>query len=279
MIKAQMMEITPEKASIWLIKAAKNRPLSPQNIANWAIAMREGAWRENGEGIIFDWEGKLIDGQNRLTAIVRAGVSVRMLVVTGVDDPCAFETIDSGKKRTAADACNVAGMRNSNTVCAVARRLLAWERTYNKQTFSINSDMFNHMANPDIVAYALAHQEEILGIRDSLARSTIYKRSGAGTALITALILCNRKDDVTTTFFIEDLKTGVDLKANSPAHLLRERLLDRPARLTRNTWENEVMALTIKAWNKFAQDKPLKTLRWRVEGANPEKFPIPGEDK
>ena len=64
--------------------------------------MRAGRWRLTHQGVAVGADGNLYDGQHRLSAITRAGVAVRMLVVRGLE-PQAREEIDTGEKRTAAD--------------------------------------------------------------------------------------------------------------------------------------------------------------------------------
>ncbi len=51
-------------------------------VKKYARDMRNGNFEENGEPIIFNTKGELTNGQHRLTAIVRSGVTLEMVVVT-----------------------------------------------------------------------------------------------------------------------------------------------------------------------------------------------------
>src|SRR5690242_3389923 len=64
--------------------------------------------------------GGLRDGQNRLMACMRAGVPFRTHVVFGIDDD-AFDRMDQGKNRDAADVLTMAGHSNANTIAAAVR--------------------------------------------------------------------------------------------------------------------------------------------------------------
>lgn len=108
---SQVRTITPAMAEEMLKKNTQNRPLNQNYAQLYAKDMKAGNWKLNGEPIIFDDNGNLIDGQHRLMAVVIAGVPVDMLVVYGVGSD-SFETIDSGKKRTAADAFSLSGITN-----------------------------------------------------------------------------------------------------------------------------------------------------------------------
>lgn len=72
--------------------------------------------------------------------------------------------------------------------------------------------------------------------------------------------------------FFERLETGADLSSDSPIYLLRERMIrNRRDKAKLPTWV--IMALSIKAWNAFAMDRPMKHLRFSTEGNTVETFP------
>lgn len=94
--------ITPEKAKVYLEKnVPNNRPINEMRVRNYVHDMLTGAWSDNGETIKFNTQGELIDGQHRLTAIVKAGVSIWTWVARDVDKN-AFWTVDTGAIRTGA---------------------------------------------------------------------------------------------------------------------------------------------------------------------------------
>ena len=95
-MQARIETITPEKASGYLKKNKNNRAVSAPLVSRMAREMREGLWAENGETIVFNGDGRLLDGQHRLMAVVESGETIRSLVVTRVP-ATAFQTIDTGK--------------------------------------------------------------------------------------------------------------------------------------------------------------------------------------
>jgi hypothetical protein len=122
-ISYEIAVVTPELAQQWLGLNTSNRKLKPAQVAAFANDMREGRWVLNGEAIKFSGPAyaptKLLDGQNRLHAVLKSGVPVSLAVVFGVA-PDAQLTMDSGSKRTAADNLSIAGIANSNIVAAAA---------------------------------------------------------------------------------------------------------------------------------------------------------------
>jgi len=270
--------VTPQKAQKWLSASGKNRKISNPKIKEYANSMRAGKWVLNGEGILFDMNGKLIDGQHRLSAIALSGITIPMLIIRGIDDPRAFETIDTGKKRSVSDVVGMEGIKNASLVSAIAKRLVAWNKFDDKSTFTLNSDNFTRIADYEILDYIKDNNHKIQPLLVDMLGSLPFKRCGAPSALIVSLIICNEVDEVTTMLFVDGLKTGANLSENSPIRALRERLIDPPER--RGVfWETEIMAITIKAWSKFLHGKQLKTLRWSNDRADGEKFPIPGDRK
>jgi hypothetical protein len=101
-IKSQIETVTPEVASAMLCHNTGNREVRDSVVAKYMRVISRGEWRVTHQGIAFDYNGQLIDGQHRLMAVVRTGIAVDMMVTRGVD-PETFAVLDQGARRTAAD--------------------------------------------------------------------------------------------------------------------------------------------------------------------------------
>jgi hypothetical protein len=119
-LQADVELIGPGEARAWLQDAAANRNVSLRQVDRHAEDMLAGRWMTNGQPIIFNAEGKLIDGRHRLSAVILANVAVAMLVVRGVAQE-AFATMDSGRARTLADVLSIQGHKHNNVLAASAR--------------------------------------------------------------------------------------------------------------------------------------------------------------
>lgn len=117
--------ITPEKAKDYLAKqTGLQRSLSPRRVEAYAADMRANNWPLTHQGIAFDEQGFLIDGQHRLHAIVAAGVPVRMQVSYDVD-PATYMKLDAGKPRSMADVLGTAGFtKNRALIAATVRSMI-----------------------------------------------------------------------------------------------------------------------------------------------------------
>lgn len=277
-IQSQVVMVTPQMAQKWLSAGGKNRTISASQVKRYASSMKAGKWVLNGEGILFDSSSKLIDGQHRLSAVVLSGLTIPLLIIRGIDDPNAFGTIDTGKKRSVSDVVGMEGIKNASLTSAIAKRLVAWDKCSNRSSFTLNSDAFHRIADYEILDYIKINNHKIQPFITGMLGALPTKRCGAPSALVTALIICNDNNEITTQLFMEGLKTGANLPEHSPISALRDRLVDPPERRGLS-WETEVIALTIKSWNKYLHGKKMKSLRWSTDRPDGEKFPTPGDRK
>lgn len=77
--------VDAEKAALFLTRNSCNRPVSNGHVDKLARSMSDGEWYETHQGIAFDVNGMLIDGQHRLLAIVKSKTKQWMYVAYDVD--------------------------------------------------------------------------------------------------------------------------------------------------------------------------------------------------
>lgn len=117
---------TPRKAAEYLERNTANRPLSRRTVREFAEAMRRGEWRVTHQGIAFDTEGALVDGQHRLAAVVEADMPVELTVFTEVPVG-AFDVLDTGRRRNAADVLAIEGEKSPVMLAAMVRTVWLYE--------------------------------------------------------------------------------------------------------------------------------------------------------
>lgn len=115
--------VSPASAENWLGKSTNeaNRNARRRKVEQYARDMAEGRWTESNDAITFDEDGKLLNGQHRLMAIVKHGKPVEMLVARGVPRS-AQVAMDTGSKRLFADHLQMAEGRAYSTRLAAAVR-------------------------------------------------------------------------------------------------------------------------------------------------------------
>jgi hypothetical protein len=123
-MRTEVKWVKPEWAAVILAsRNGKNRNLYEGRAIRFANDIRNGKWLLTHQGIAFDEDGKLIDGQHRLRAIVLANQAVQMMVTTGVKTAGkvnAFDVMDSGVSRTFAQRLQLEGYHNTNRLAAGA---------------------------------------------------------------------------------------------------------------------------------------------------------------
>jgi hypothetical protein len=92
-----------------------NRRVNQAHVAKLATDMKNGHWRRNHQGLAFDKNGILIDGQHRLWATIEADVRITFFCMYGLDRDAQL-TIDLGKPRTTVDVAVIAGLTDVKTL-------------------------------------------------------------------------------------------------------------------------------------------------------------------
>lgn len=252
-----MEEVGPTDAAEWLKRNDHNRPLSEFLGDRYAASMSNGEWIDCGDSIRFNCDGTLIDGQHRLYAIIKSGVTVPMLVIRGLPKE-TFKFIDDGKKRTNGDSLGAAGESNYNQLAASIRWLGVITGRKSWKTMAVSrKKLFDVLkSNPKL--------------RDSATYILHVKAQQiCSSGILTACHYVFAKlDNPMADKFLLDLGSGEGLKRTDPVYVLRERL--RRSRSERETLPPDcVAAFVIKAWNATRRGEVIKKLVWQSEEAFP----------
>lgn len=105
-VRTQWLEVTPQMATHWLEGNTHNRPIRDSVVNRYASDMKAGRWKQTHQGIAFDEENVLIDGQHRLYAIIEAETPVVMQVTRGLPID-SQRVVDDGIRRSIVDIMRV----------------------------------------------------------------------------------------------------------------------------------------------------------------------------
>ena len=250
--------VTPEIAQRWLEWNQINRALSSSKVAQYARAMAGGHWMVSNDDICFDRDGRLLNGQHRLHAVVRSGCTILMTVKRGLPTD-AMQYMDRGKGRTYAQNLTFANERNANVLGAALRQIVLLE-SGSADASSVGDDEMN--------AALGAHPE----IRESITRGrTASKHVDASTtALALAHWLISRANtSEVADYFLDQLTTRANEPVGSAIHAIDSRL--RSVKRDRSKVRIiEMVHFLIKGWNYYAAGRPVRTLTMPQPG---EKFP------
>lgn len=250
-MKTSIVTVTPELARVWLKQNDGNRNLNAKTVSAYARAMRRGDWMANGESIKFDSSGRLLDGQHRLAALIEADLSHELLVIEGLSS-AAQDTMDSGRKRTTADALSIHGMGNANVLSAVARRAWMWDRGNYK---FVNTEIpTTSEVMETIDKYPSLERSAEIGTRTNNS----YRPAGA-TVTGVAHHLFHQMDEGAAAEFFAQLGTGAGLDDGHPVLTLRNRLVrDKVAGKVLTT--PLALAYFIRSWNAVREYRTLAVI-------------------
>lgn len=262
--------ITPAMAAKYLeLNRLPNRHLKESHILRLARDMRHGRWRCNGESIIFDKDGNILDGQHRLHAIVRSQTTIDTYVVHGIDSD-VMPTLGRGSIRSMAD---ILGMQGEIS-CTQLAAGLSWLWAYEHGGLHTHHYRGNNPTTGEMDDLLLRHPDLRAGCIYA-KRSAHLLVAGLGAALH---YLFAKKDTLLADTFFTKFASGEQLLKTDGIYQLRERL--QKNRLARRKLPVvDLAALTIKAWNAHRTGTPVQVLRWRGdndrqrEGVMQEAFP------
>lgn len=96
--------VTPEMAQAFLQHNDANRQMQENNKERLRASLLRGMWELTIDGISFDFDGTLTNGQTRLEAISKSGVAAYLVVGFGFKQA---KEMDTGAKRTAWDVIHM----------------------------------------------------------------------------------------------------------------------------------------------------------------------------
>lgn len=250
-------DVNPAFARSLLESNIGNRSKKFHKIREYADDMRSGRWRLNGETIKIATDGRILDGQNRLEAVLLADTKVRMSFALEIHDE-AQQTMDSGSKRNVADKLKFRGVEvNGQKAGVIATGMLVY------QNVSAISDTRQ-------IEFVESHISEIA--RAIEISSTAMKELGSQKLFGTAAMILDSVDAEHAETFMQLLGTGEMLARGNPILTLRNKFLTME-RITVNSRGGMMnnLALVFKAWNAWRDGKSMRVIRF---GEN-ETFPIP----
>ncbi len=236
--------VTPEIAQRWLAGNGSNRNLRAAQVSKWAREMRSGHWTFSNDAICFTSNGKLLNGQHRLNAVVATGITVTMLVIRSMPEE-SMSSLDTGAARTASDALAFDGEHRPHVLAATLKLCLLIDdgRIY-------RDAKMQGVSHNELRDYLEAHP----GIRESVAAGTHACKhvDATGTMLSTAhWLIAGVNGNSAADEYLIRLSTRANEPVRSPILAVDKRLRSIRGERTRVDLR-QVIYLLIKGWNHLA---------------------------
>ena len=261
-----IIQISPDQAIRWLEGNVKNRPISQAHVDRLAEEMKAGRWRLTHQGIAFDVNGTLQDGQHRLWAVMTSQCTVEMVVTFNVPLD-AITYVDCGKGRTAVDRMSLSGRFGPG---GVDRFQLATLRA-----------MMGHFSNNG-TAQPLATEMDQLARHKAAVDFAIEhlwttRVRGVGSAITCAVVAraYYSLDMEKLTRFCEVLRNGLARGDGEAVIILLRDLLNSQDRTRSRISSKDQYGRVQRALHAYIVGKPLTVLR----PCQAELFPLPEEQE
>jgi hypothetical protein len=250
---SSIVAIDPETAARWLTHNGANRNVRTRQVIKYANDMLAGRWKLTGAPIQFAGDGRLLDGQHRLHAVVRAGVTVPMFVVRGLPTD-AQSYMDTGAKRTVSDQLGIAGYQYATVVAAGGKLALLWTtgRLAQSKTDSISdSEIRNFVENNEYLIEAARFTTRLRRMGLDLHPSVVC-------AVFWALVEAGHDEERVLAFFSAMAEMRSD-GPGDPKHALLQRIAT--ARRSRQRIESpQMLSMVIRAYNADYTGKKMRNI-------------------
>ena len=261
-MKIEKVLLTPAKAKQLLERNTNNRNLSEAKVFAYAKEMKSDNWmQDTGEMIKISKDGRILDGQHRLHALIKADVMMSFHIASELDNK-VFRVIDTGKARNSADILKIAGVKNASQIAS---------------TISLFNNMYNNKSNAEKATnYQSLRPQEILdmyneepeywqevitfshNMYNKLQKIWSKTEIGVYTALLDNISILKSRE------FIRQVCEGTDI-SNDVVILLRNKLISDKLNTKSKLPVSHRRALIIKSWNTFYNNDHRKILKFTPE--------------
>lgn len=260
-MKSYLQEIDPEKAKDLLRTTKLNRSLNQNWVTTLSRDMRSGHWQPTPQGLVLDEQGNLLDGQHRLSAVVRADMPVTFWVTEGAPADM-FKHLDGGRSRSMSDRLKISGYSDASQLAAIARKVYAWRIG---QPWSYN------------ITPTREELQEVIDKEPLLADAAKFahgwrSRPAPATAAFAWWLFAN-VDAEDGTWFMDRLSNGTELTENSGVWAVYDRLW-RQAPPGKFQKPQLTLAFMINGWNAQRDGREVRRLMFRNPLSN-ENYPVP----
>lgn len=257
-VTVEFATITPQVAAALIENKAQNRTPNARHVENIASAIRNGEFEFNGESVIVDQNGKLIDGQHRCLAVIDAGQSIDALIVRGIRNK-AFATIDQAAKRTPGQVLTMDGVPDGNNVAATVRLVEAYKRGVPMW------DLSQFRPSPAYIKERVAFYGALQP--DMAAAWPVVAQLGGSKSYYAALhYLFAEKDRVRAEQFFTVLAHGEGLSSGDPILALRNYLIaERASKVRIDQVKRHTFIAFVSAWNACRTGRQLRRIKADVQ--------------
>jgi hypothetical protein len=254
------MLVTPEMAKDFLDRCNTGnyrRPI-PTVVSRYAKDMETNRWTETTATIAFSKSNVLVDGQNRLLAVVKSGKSITFNVLYEVEDSVVLDiNQDRGSSRSLATTLQQAGYKNSTTVSACIRFLCRVANNHNHRGGNVTisdsavSDLLDSMP------------EDFAECVNTCCSSKTLKEMAPCACVSSFYWLASCDNQEQANLFIDIMSKKKDSNTFCAANCGREQISSMRSKAKLN--ETELLNYLLSAYRSFKTQRDTKLIKKTLE--------------
>lgn len=256
-IKYTKTLLTPELAKKLLEGNIDNRRVKQAVLLKYYKQIIEGRWvYGTAETIKIASTNRILDGQHRMLAVIKANTPIYIDIATGLDES-VYKFLDTGSTRNATDVFKIEGIKNENKLPSIISFFNLLEAGKKHKSLHVHEKSTNAML--------LEQYYEDENFWQSVSRNAFNWYLGFAKILTPAFIggfyahFYKLNNDKAHSFMLQ-LTSGINVE-NETILLLRNKLMVDKMSIKKMP-QTLKMALVIKTWNCFITGKTTKFLKF-----------------
>ena len=212
MINYKIILMTPEHAVELMKGNVNNRKIRQSAVNQFAKLIIEGKWCRDADVIRISKDKKVLDGQHRLSGIIKANIAVEVAIAYDVPDE-AYKWMNCGIKRTAPDRIHLVDNDGVNRfACSITSAYVKAAKGKNMVSIDMIEDEFLKMS--DSFVY--------------IASCFVKPSKSLTVSPVGAAFVCyHNRYPIKGVDAMDKFISGSNLEDGDPLLLLREALLSR----------------------------------------------------
>lgn len=255
-------EIDPTSAQRLLNTTGKQRPIYKANVRKITRAHINKLWKYLGDTIKLDQYGNLLDGAHRLQAAIDAGVTIIVMIVSGLPAQY-FEYMDTSKSRGIKDALTIHGVKNAE----VTRRVLTF--LWQLGNTSNPKEIPTPRGSPLIQQVRRPAYQRIVCPRCPRNKGKLAHFNGGAVGVLSYIYRTTNPDK--EALFWKGVLEGLDIQSpDDPRKVLRDYVNEMTRARTRADYRISAMDCAVwihYAWKNWLAGKGLKSFQVDIKTA------------
>jgi hypothetical protein len=258
--------IGPSEAKFLLKFNVRNRKMKDYHLnalsndmstrSNWNPD--KSPWIYNAQSIEFDVNGNQINGQNRLTSIVKTGKIIPMKLFINVNSE-AFKVYDTGANKNATSVLSKLGVKNPAMIAKTTKMYNA-HKTGKGFSENVVKQSRRSMSNEDVYNTYMTDSMIVKSVKFAKKYTKGFGKVLSSSDVSGFHRILSEKSQEDADEFIEKLCTGLGLESGSPILALRKRLIKHKNDENYHLTSKNISLLVRHAWNKFRRGEKIKHL-------------------